>query len=128
MIVFIGGYFGTREDVLPIRKGLEAVGHTVVARWLDETPVATPEATHWGKLAVEDLLDVRAAQIFVLDTRTMTPRGGREVELGVALERGMPVYIVGPQRNVYHYLARAVFATVDDFLLFVQGGGLGPRP
>lgn len=109
MKIYIASFFDTRERLRPYRDQLWKLGNEVVSTWLDET--AKPEGmTHdefWRKLAMKDVAEVKSADLLIVDTIDQTPRGGREVELGVALGAFQQklVYIVGPVRNVFHELA-----------------------
>ncbi len=92
----------------PYRDALETVGHTVTSRWLREREEATyANVTEQYRLAcaLDDIHDVRSSELVVLDTFDVTPRGGREFEMGVAITLGIPVIVVGPFRNVFHRLA-----------------------
>jgi hypothetical protein len=85
----------------------------VVSSWLDEIaiPQGMATATFWRKLAIKDLAEIKSAELFILDTTVMDARGGREVELGVALGafQGKQIWIVGPTINVFHTLADRQF-------------------
>ena len=57
--------------------------------------------------AVEDIADVIAAATVVAFTeepRTCNSRGGRHVELGIALGAGKHVVVIGPRENVFCWL------------------------
>ena len=70
------------------------------------------------KLAIKDLTEIRSADLLVVDTFMPSETGGKEVELGfgLGLFQSKLVYIVGPLRNVFHYLADANFLSWEDFL------------
>jgi hypothetical protein len=72
----------------------------------------------WKKLAIKDLAEINAADLLILDTQDVTPRGGREVELGFALGRfqSKNIYLVGPIRNVFHTLVDRWFDDWDNLL------------
>jgi hypothetical protein len=60
-----------------------------------------------AKFATDDFDDVIVADIVVAFTeqpRASTSRGGRHVELGIALGTGTPVMVVGPRENVFCWL------------------------
>ncbi len=122
--LYLAAYFPVRNELIAARQALQTLGHRVTSRWLDEETVATPDARHWSKIGADDVADLGQADTLVIDTRADSPRGGREVEFGVALKSGLRLFIVGPQRNVFHYLADAVFGSWDAFLAFARGGGL----
>ena len=92
----------------------------MVSTWLNEVARAEGMTTEefWKKLAVKDLAEVNAADLLILDTTDVTPRGGREVELGFALGRfqSKSVYMVGPIRNIFHTLVDRRFASWDGLV------------
>lgn len=120
--VYIASFFETRERLRPIRDKLNAMnGHyQVLSTWLDEgkKPEAQTKAEWWKSLACKDLNEIDEADIVILDTLDVNPRGGREVEWGYALSKYSikSVYIVGPLRNVFHTQCDHQFKTWDDLL------------
>lgn len=76
----------------------QAIGCT--SRWIDQALI---DETH--DEAQMDLDDVRAADALVLikpkDSHRVTT-GGHHVETGVALERGIPIVLLGDAENVFH--------------------------
>lgn len=120
--VYLAGFFDTRERLVGIRRQFIAAGYAVTSSWLDEAPENQPkgaktltEAESNSNFAFtqEDLLhyaerdfaDVVGSDMLIVDTLDVTPRGGREVEVGIALALNKPVIVVGPERNVFHKLA-----------------------
>ena len=99
----------------------------MVSTWLDETkkPEGMPSDIFKKKLAVKDLAEIKSADLFALDTEVPSERGGKEVELGFALGQFQSklIYIVGPQRNVFHQLADRVFETWEDFIKHMREEG-----
>lgn len=119
---YIAGFFDTRDRLIPWRDELRKRGYQVLSSWLDEGNVsyAGVDDEYRRRCAVRDLREVRLCEVFVLDTIDETPRGGREVEFGIALARGITTYVVGPRRNVFHYLADRQFNSWEDFLAFLN--------
>lgn len=130
--IYIAGFFDTRERLYPVRDTLNTMGHEVTSTWLDEQQndkapgevsktiaeamkkyEGTTSADYLG-YAVRDLADIDRSDLVAVDTADITPRGGREVEVGYALGTGKHVVVVGPQRNVFHMLAVEVFPTWED--------------
>ena len=60
--------------------------------------------------AYRDVKEVNHSDLMLLDTWDESPRGGREFEFGYAYQMGIPVWVVGPMRNVFHRLADIRFA------------------
>lgn len=105
---------GMREAVADIRK----IGHETTSRWMFFEQDDNPETQmQWS---ANDLADVRAADGLIFfaeypDAGFMT--GGRHVEFGIAVERGIPIYVIGPKENIFHWLEYVEhFNTWEDFL------------
>ena len=120
MKIYIASFFDDRHRLRPHADVLWAKGHEVVSTWLNEVARAENMTTEefWRKLAIKDLAEINACDALILDTFSVTPRGGREVELGFALGRFQSklVYLVGPVRNVFHTLVDRKFDTWDALL------------
>jgi nucleoside 2-deoxyribosyltransferase len=118
--IYLASFFDTRERIRPYANKLWEMGHEITSTWLNE--VARPEGMtteeFWKKLAIKDLAEINAADLLILDTIDVTPRGGREVELGFALGRFQTksIYMVGPVRNVFHTLVDRRFDSYDALL------------
>lgn len=92
---------------------LRKEGHDVVSDWHDqdglnfalESSGASMDilATRYEGESVRDVLQVRMADILVVITGDQQTRGGRHTELGIALDRGCAVYLLGPREQVFHY-------------------------
>ena len=123
MKIYIASYFDTRKRLYPIKHQLEKLGFEVISSWLHESKdVAYSSATEGYLLscAIRDMADIRESSLFILDTLDVTPRGGREVELGLAIAGGKYIILVGPLRNVFHRLAHQRFETWKDCLEFLK--------
>jgi len=120
MKVYIASFFDTRNRIRPYADELWKRGHEVVSTWLNETsrPEGMTTDEFWKKLAIKDLAEINAADLLILDTIDVTPRGGREVELGFALGRfqGKSIYMVGPVRNVFHMLVDRRYDSYEALL------------
>jgi hypothetical protein len=122
--IYIAGWFGAQDRLRLERDRIHALGvGEVVGTWLDEeegpAPATiiepsdiTPEQCR--EYAIRDLGEVRYSDLLILDTQDVNPRGGREVEYGMALATGLSVWVVGPRRNVFHYIAHRQFDLWDD--------------
>ncbi len=115
---YIASFFDTRARLLPVRETLSRLGLEVTSRWLDE-PSGVTTAAEFKKCAYRDIEDIKRARFLIIDTLDVTPRGGREVELGYALAWGKPIMLVGPKRNVFHELAGKHFLTWDEALTHI---------
>ena len=118
MKIYMAGYFNTRQRLYPWRDRIIATGHEVSSSWLHE-PREVPDHEYDSNkvltveeqevVAVRDLDEIDQSDLVIVDTFDVTPRGGREVEIGYAMALGIPFWIVGPPRNVFHHLAERSF-------------------
>lgn len=121
-VVYIAGYFNTRQRLRPIRDKIREMGYEVLSSWLSERPQPDAEgstlAAHerYRQFAQRDLLEIEACDLIIVDTIDVTKRGGREVEYGYAGALGKKRWIVGPTRNVFHFLCNRHFDTWPEAL------------
>jgi hypothetical protein len=83
-----------------VRAQLSLAGVGCTARWIDQSLANESHAE-----AQMDIDDVRRADVLVLLKPKASHRhttGGHHVETGIALERGMPVVLLGEVENVFH--------------------------
>jgi hypothetical protein len=118
--IYTASFFDTRERIRPFADQLWKRGHNVVSSWLNETsrPEAMSTKEFWRKLAIKDLAEIRAADLLILDTIDVTPRGGREVEFGFAMAffQDKLIFRVGPVRNVFHELVDREYDTWEALM------------
>lgn len=146
MKIYLAARYSRREELCRYRAELEAMGHTVTSRWLDGnhqisdygTPINDDgeSITAFGQteraaqlrqqFAEEDLQDVVDADLLIAFTelpRSSASRGGRHVELGVAIGMRKYVMIVGPRENVFCWLPGIpVYTTWADARAALQAG------
>lgn len=115
--IYIAGAFESQGRLRRRRYEIEQLGHTVVSTWLDEEGSPNPSAADKLAYAKRDLAEVIRSEILIVDTEDTNVRGGREVEYGIAIAMGKPVYVVGPVRNVFHALADGIFETWEEFII-----------
>jgi hypothetical protein len=74
------------------------------------------------KLAIKDLAEIQSADILVQDTFKMSERGGAATEFGLALHgfQNKSVWVVGPQRSVFHFLADKHFRSWVECLSYLK--------
>lgn len=106
------------------------LGVGITSSWLGESHAPTVQLEDVPfddnvKYALQDMRDIDRADAFVLfavpATDTPIPRAGRHVEFGYALAKGLPIYVVGLEKeNIFHYLPGRVqhFATFYDLVAF----------
>jgi len=126
MKFYLAARYSRRIELCGYRANLAALGIEVTSRWLgggrqldnqgmpitdtgEQRFEAGDPAVDYlrAHFAVEDMADVMAAETLVAFTeppRTAASRGGRHVELGLALAAGKRVVVVGPRENVFCWL------------------------
>lgn len=152
---YLAARYSRREELLGYKADLEALGHEAPARWLlgdhhyepadldaYERASGMPPVALMRRFAnddIEDLIGASAIIAFTEEPRTIGTRGGRHVELGIAIGLriaaqstawigaldgvavvGPRIYIVGPLENVFcavDYLDGGVF---DDWPACLQ--------
>lgn len=154
MIIYLAARYSRRLELCGYRAQLAARGIGVTSRWLDgghQIGTDGQPLTEEGerrfeagdasadelrvKFANDDLEDVLAARLLVAFTetpRTATSRGGRHVELGIALGASIPIAVVGPRENIFcwlpqirHFSSWAAFLASCD--LWQPPAGPGPH-
>jgi len=124
-LIYLAARYSRRLELCSYRGQLEDLGHIVTARWLQgghqiddqgrNIGVAGEKAVEdgsplAGKFAQDDMDDVARAQVVIAFTEFPgaggRARGGRHVELGLALAWGRDVAVVGPRENVFCWLPR----------------------
>jgi nucleoside 2-deoxyribosyltransferase len=109
MRVYLAARFSRRSEMKLIRCNLEALNWTVTASWVDLAAEGTG-AAYFRQCAVSDLRDLAAADCVIAFTeeprssQELASRGGRHVELGIAIGLGKRTLVVGPRENVFTFL------------------------
>lgn len=112
---YLAARFSRWGEMQGVRDVLTALGHTVTSRWIDlhggdQLESATHQqlnddpgaVAHFG---VHDLQDIDAADTLLSFTSADGGgKGGRHIEHGYALGRGIPVVVIGPRENIFHTL------------------------
>ncbi len=131
MKIYLAARYTRRLELCGVRDVLTVLGHEITSRWLDGShqldnagrplgdtgellfEAGSPEVDHFRhKFATDDLEDVLAAETLIAFTeepRSGNSRGGRHVELGVALGARKQVVIVGPRENVFCWLPQVTW-------------------
>jgi hypothetical protein len=116
-------YVASRSQTAGRKIGdlVRSAGHVIVARWLDEPGYEglPADETRRRRVAVENLTDVRSADLLILRAEpdgSFVP-GGKHVESGAALALGIPVIVLGPPENVFHWHPLVVLAADEAEML-----------
>jgi hypothetical protein len=146
--IYLAARYSRRLELCGYREQAQAIGHKVQACWLDGqhqigdtgTPIGehgealvedNDQSTHVraaalrNKFACEDFRDVISAELLIAFTeppRSSGSRGGRHVELGIALGRMLRVWICGPRENLFCWMEDVrQFDTWEDCLRALKG-------
>jgi hypothetical protein len=113
----------SQEAGRALRDRLISLGHTVTSSWLDASDYGTDAARTPGNRRLNALAcdaDVVACDALVMIAGDGL-KGGRHVELGMALALGKCVYVLGEPENVFHWHPGvAVFKDVSHFEEFLN--------
>ena len=130
MKIYLASRYSRREELCGYREQIRRIGHTVDAVWLngqhqisdrgipigeqgealvegDDGSTSERAAALRSKFAEEDFRDVMNCDLLIAFTeppRSSASRGGRHVELGIALGMMKRVWIVGPRENIFCWL------------------------
>lgn len=125
MKIYLAAPYQRKDFINLLATELRKLGLEVTSSWLNEPHSSNTQPQELTEekrreYAIQDVIDIRRADIFVLFTdpsKTIT-RAGRHVEFGIALERGMPIYVIGSEReNLFHYYPGVMhFADWNAFL------------
>ena len=125
MILYLAARYTRKDEIRAHAQHFIAEGHTISSTWFDEphggqAQLADVQDRTLLEYAVRDLNEIIAADAFVFfseSEQTANRRGGRHVEFGYALALSMPIYVVGPRENLFHYMIHGRhFATVGDLI------------
>jgi hypothetical protein len=132
MATYLAAAYGRKEEIKQYRDVLVSLGEVVTASWLEEphgpqTKLADLTPGQNAQYASVDFLDILASETLVFFSESkLTPRGGRHVEMGIAIGLGRAVHVIGTAENIFHYLPFVrVFANFEDYLKFRYGVGVG---
>ncbi len=114
MKVYLAARFSKRPIVEAWGKALEHHGFEIVSRWSQRdsdhklVDGLSPQAedSERQRFAIEDIEDIDKAHICLslMEEPRNNSRGGRHIEFGYALGKGLDLWIVGPRETVFHHL------------------------
>jgi hypothetical protein len=110
--VYLAAAYERGPEMRVYRDALHALGHEVTSRWIDQkqgqeaagAPELVDDPGAYARFALKDIADLRAAETVISFTGG-GGRGGRHVELGLAIALGKRLVVVGPREHVFHTLA-----------------------
>jgi hypothetical protein len=121
LTAYLAARYSRRLELVGYKASLAEAGIHVTSRWLDGShqaserdllgegyrgPTSRPhlDFSEVVRFGTEDVEDIGHAYFFIAFTeepRQTNSRGGRHVELGLALGTGKQVIVVGPRENVF---------------------------
>lgn len=113
--IYLAAAYERNEEMRGVRDVLQALGHQVTSRWIDQTASGQTEAAGtevlatspdaYAQFARKDMDDLEQADTVISFTGGEHPgRGGHHIEFGIALALGKQLVIAGPRENVFHSL------------------------
>ena len=135
MNIYLAARYSRRDELCEYREQLRNMGHDVPAVWLDGSHQISDTGTPIGesgeslvegdnesqseraaelrvKFAADDFGDVYKCNRLIAFTeppRSSASRGGRHVELGMAIGMGKQVWVVGHRENIFCWLGAVTF-------------------
>lgn len=127
---YLAARFGRRDELNKYRADLEGHGHIVTSRWLTQRQKLDLRVHNYTSeerlnFALQDYEDVMRASRFIAFTENPSEeetvpggkRGGRHVELGLALAAHKIIYVVGFRENVFCHLPSIQFYETFEKLM-----------
>lgn len=130
MDFYLSGRYARREEINEFAAKLLERWHKVCSTWHEcahpDTLERTAPDTDRRAWAEQDLKELRESNAIICFTESLgsmiatltdgepardlesCARGGRHVELGIALAYNLPVTVIGPRENVFHCLPGVV--------------------
>lgn len=110
MKIYLAARYSRNPEMREVASYLKARGHQITSRWINGSHEIGDVTTDLERrqLALDDWLDLQRSDAMLAYSETPRStndsRGGRHVEFGLALAWNIPIYVVGPRENVFHYL------------------------
>jgi hypothetical protein len=111
MKIYLSPCYRRQLEMQRVARELETFGHEITSRWISEEPFLEEEhlqpVSNRARRAQRNLIDLAQSDCLIAFTERPPSgpgRGGRHVELGIALARGLKTVVVGWQENLFHTL------------------------
>lgn len=110
--VYLAAAYSSKDEIRRYADQLSEMGLDVTAQWLDEphaasVPFTSRDPEELRAFARRDIDDIERSDVFLffsLDPEQPTRRGGRHVELGLAIAMKKRIIVIGPRENIFHFL------------------------
>lgn len=130
MTIYLASRYQDHPLMREWRNELEKRGFVVRSRWIEGNHEITDvdNDSERRRFALEDMEDLRRASLVIVRSDPSffrSGRGGRHVELGMALAWGKPIILVGERENVFHWLHDiTVVPTFEDAIRNIRQQGV----
>lgn len=106
--IYVASRFAHHPEARKVRDQLVAAGFDVTSRWLEGEPSLESKLSDERRreLAEMDVYDVKRARCLVLYNPVDSAKvgtGGCHYECGIASAMGMPIFVLGPRTNIFHW-------------------------
>lgn len=119
--LYLAGRYSRRDELREYAAVLREAGYVADPAWLrEEHDWDGVDPLRGQRLAQDDIRDILDADrlLAFTDGPGTTRRGGRHVEVGIALGLGIAVDVIGPAENVFHLLPTVTrYHDFEDWLL-----------
>ncbi len=125
--IYLAAPWVAKEQAKQVAAQLEAEGFVLTSRWINHHSVAVgktydEQMRDHGDImreqAIEDVLDIYAADVFVI--LNLEKSEGKATELGIAFTLGLPIALIGERsRNIFYYLPQV--QQFDNLEQFIEG-------
>ena len=110
MKVYLASKYSRRLELKEHAKTFRAAGHEVICRWLDGSHdvYGSDPDNDKKRWALEDLADIFNSRVIICFSEspgeTDLGKGGRHIEMGLAMAWNKTIILIGPKENMFHYL------------------------
>ena len=108
MLIYVGGKWQEKAAVRAVQKSLTDAGHDVVSVWTGSKDTTTDRGLM--QQALVDYCGISESEVLVLvlnnEEAYLNSSPNRYVEMGIALGRQIPIYMLGTARDdeIFHRL------------------------
>lgn len=119
MKFYLASGFNRRYHLRTLAGDLDNLGHEIVSRWIWINERPERDQQEWREfaenIAIANLMDLNQADSMIVDAYGIKPdnNGGCSTELGFAIAKDLPIYIVGEMPNTFSHLEQII--KVDDY-------------
>jgi hypothetical protein len=102
---YIAASYPRKEEARKVALGLQEYGLRCTSQWLHRDEGYGKDGDERMKKSAElDLADIKIAHFLIELSGDKLSHGGRHCEVGIALGMYKPVFILGAQEQIFHWL------------------------